>query len=207
MPLALIPIPPATRLSLCRTCRAPIYWVILPSSARAPVSTDCEGGLAPTATAPGRGINHFANCPHAARYRRPRPPSTSPQPPIFSSPRPSCKSCPNPSPLSPHETSLHTPKPGNFLPHKCSHFWYHVPITHKEPPMPTPSLNHKFHLIYQDGAYHLLVRVTHQIGPFKTAQAAIQDLLHRVDDLVDEDDAAEIRALLNTHPAYRVHLS
>ncbi len=73
--------------------------------------------------------------------------------------------------------------------------------------MPTPSLNHKFHLIYQDGAYHLLVRVTHQIGPFKTAQAAIQDLLHRVDDLVDEDDAAEIRALLNTHPAYRVHLS
>lgn len=68
-------VPPGTKASQCRSCRATIYWIELPSGKRMPVDCDVDGGQKPDAsslTPDGTGVSHFATCPDAARFRRPR---------------------------------------------------------------------------------------------------------------------------------------
>jgi hypothetical protein len=51
-------IPAGTQGSGCKSCGAPIYWIVTPSGKRMPCNPD--------------GVSHFATCPHAAEHRRPR---------------------------------------------------------------------------------------------------------------------------------------
>jgi hypothetical protein len=45
-------------LGMCRSCRAPILWLLTPKGHRMPWSL--------------AGVSHFADCPTAAEHRRPR---------------------------------------------------------------------------------------------------------------------------------------
>ena len=65
----MINIPAGTRVSVCKGCGKYIYWVVTDTGKRMPVSIFCEGGEAPTATSPGCGQSHFADCPSADRFR------------------------------------------------------------------------------------------------------------------------------------------
>lgn len=70
---ALLTIPKRTREARCASCKAPIYWIFMPSGKMAPVSVDTTRHpkcVAPTHDAPGYGINHFVNCPSAAQHRK-----------------------------------------------------------------------------------------------------------------------------------------
>lgn len=42
----------------CRSCAAPVLWCITPAGRRAPVDPD--------------GTSHFATCPEATQWRKPR---------------------------------------------------------------------------------------------------------------------------------------
>lgn len=72
-------VPRLTRPSQCRSCKSEIFWIITDSGARMPVDCDprrvykhtaSEGAKAPTDTASGRGVSHFATCPNAAQHRK-----------------------------------------------------------------------------------------------------------------------------------------
>lgn len=52
------PIPPSSPLQDCRSCRAPIHWIVTAAGKRMPVNPD--------------GTSHFADCPNAATHRRAR---------------------------------------------------------------------------------------------------------------------------------------
>lgn len=71
----LIDVPMGTPVSLCRgpDCSAEIYWVRTQRNKLLPV--DCaadHGGVAPTNSASGRGVAHFAVCPNADGFRKAR---------------------------------------------------------------------------------------------------------------------------------------
>lgn len=74
-------VPPRTPAAACKGCDATIYWIPTASGKTMPVCCDVEGGVRPQRIAAplggndytaGRGISHFANCPAAGEYRRPR---------------------------------------------------------------------------------------------------------------------------------------
>jgi hypothetical protein len=68
-------IPPGTPATRCGSekCGQLIYWISHPASGRPhPVDPDVDGGVAPTADAPGRGVSHFATCADAALFRKSR---------------------------------------------------------------------------------------------------------------------------------------
>lgn len=73
------PIPSGTPAAKCRGphCGRAIYHVLHPNTRRPhPVSVNAEIDAAciePTATSPGLGISHFADCPDAASFRKPKP--------------------------------------------------------------------------------------------------------------------------------------
>lgn len=73
------PIPSGTPAAKCRglNCGRTIYHVLHPTTRRPhPVSVNPEKDpacVAPTATTPGLGISHFADCPDAAQFRKPKP--------------------------------------------------------------------------------------------------------------------------------------
>lgn len=52
-------IPPATPEAACRACRATIFWIVTGLGKRMPVNPD--------------GTSHFATCPNAADFRKPKP--------------------------------------------------------------------------------------------------------------------------------------
>lgn len=67
----LFPVPAGTKVSACRSCQKPIYWVENPATQRrSPVDCAPDGCQAPTATDEGRGVSHFGTCPDAAQWRR-----------------------------------------------------------------------------------------------------------------------------------------
>lgn len=69
---SLIGIPARTPASRCRSCNAWVYWVTMRSDKKLPVSIDRsnpEHGH-PTYTTTGHGQAHFADCPHADRWRK-----------------------------------------------------------------------------------------------------------------------------------------
>lgn len=51
-------IPEGTRESACRSCAAPIFWIVTTHGKKMPVDRD--------------GTSHFATCPNAAAHRRRR---------------------------------------------------------------------------------------------------------------------------------------
>ncbi len=63
-------IPAGTREARCRSCDQVVYWIVTAHDRRMPVSVEFDGAFAPTATEPGSGISHFADCPHANQHRR-----------------------------------------------------------------------------------------------------------------------------------------
>jgi hypothetical protein len=63
----------------CKSCEKPIYWIRTKAGRHMPVDCDVEGGQKPFVPVPGDGepqngigVSHFATCPNAAQYRRPR---------------------------------------------------------------------------------------------------------------------------------------
>jgi hypothetical protein len=50
---------PSAKTSRCRSCDAMIVWCMTPRQKRAPVNPD--------------GTSHFASCPDADRWRKPKP--------------------------------------------------------------------------------------------------------------------------------------
>lgn len=65
-------VPAGTRAAQCRSCKAVIYWIELPSGKRMPVDCDVDGAYEPTEREDGSGVSHFATCPDAAHHRRPQ---------------------------------------------------------------------------------------------------------------------------------------
>jgi hypothetical protein len=66
-------VPPKTRETACRSCEAPIYWIVTTAGKRMPV--DCEANEEchpPTDHGPGLGLSHFATCPQGNTWRRER---------------------------------------------------------------------------------------------------------------------------------------
>ena len=51
-------IPPGTPETTCKSCGAPIVWVLSAKAKRMPLNLD--------------GVTHFATCPHADEHRKPR---------------------------------------------------------------------------------------------------------------------------------------
>ena len=58
------PIPPASVPKPCRSCAAPIHWIVTPHGKRMPANPD--------------GTSHFSTCPNAAEHRRPKPAAQRP---------------------------------------------------------------------------------------------------------------------------------
>ena len=74
-PPQLFEIPPGAAVSHCRSCHAPVYWVRTPSGRPMPVSVNTDVAAecsAPTLTATGCGVAHWADCPTADQHRRRR---------------------------------------------------------------------------------------------------------------------------------------
>ena len=70
---SLFTVPLGTSAAPCRGCGMLVYWIMTTGGKRMPV--DCaakHGGAIPTLTTPGVGVSHFATCPKAADFRRPR---------------------------------------------------------------------------------------------------------------------------------------
>lgn len=58
------------RVDACRSCRTETYWI---RTARgAPMLVDCDvvGGRRPDGVTVGRGVAHFATCPHSKLWSR-----------------------------------------------------------------------------------------------------------------------------------------
>ncbi len=62
-------VPAGTPSRVCRDCPAVVYFVRTMRS-HMPVRCDVEGGIAPTADEPGRGVVHWADCPKADEFRK-----------------------------------------------------------------------------------------------------------------------------------------
>jgi len=62
--MSTFPIPPAAPVTRCRSCGAPVIWIVTAKGKRMPV--EAEGAK--------RGESHFAHCEHAADWRKPRTP-------------------------------------------------------------------------------------------------------------------------------------
>jgi len=66
-----ITIPAGTPAARCAKCPATIYWIITDAGKRMPVSVSYSNEChAPTETAAGAGVAHFADCPALADFRR-----------------------------------------------------------------------------------------------------------------------------------------
>lgn len=65
-------VPIATPARTCGHCPATIYFVPTTGGKKMPVRCDVPEGKAPTASEPGRGLSHFADCPGANRARKGR---------------------------------------------------------------------------------------------------------------------------------------
>lgn len=65
-------IPAGTRETECRDCRDSIWFVPLPSGKSMPVDMTEAGSFEPTNTDAGKGASHFAHCPGADTFRKPR---------------------------------------------------------------------------------------------------------------------------------------
>jgi hypothetical protein len=66
-----VTVPAGTRPARCRGCAAAIYWVLLPSDTRAPISCTADDQChPPTAREDGTGLIHFADCPAGDRFRK-----------------------------------------------------------------------------------------------------------------------------------------
>lgn len=70
-------VPAGTERAECRSCHAPVYWIVTDSGKRMPVDCEVEGATRPFKGVPGdggeregKGISHFATCPNAAQHRR-----------------------------------------------------------------------------------------------------------------------------------------
>lgn len=59
------PIPPAAPVVACRSCKAPIVWIVTALGKRMPVNY-ARVGCCP----PANGTSHFATCPNAADWRK-----------------------------------------------------------------------------------------------------------------------------------------
>lgn len=57
-PPKIFPIPPDAAITNCRSCDAPIAWIITEAGRSMPVNPD--------------GTSHFINCPNAKQHRKPR---------------------------------------------------------------------------------------------------------------------------------------
>lgn len=73
----LFDVPAGTPSSRCRGCDRVVYFIMTNAGKSMPVDCDVDGGHAPSspgsgAQHSGKGISHFANCPAAAQFRRPR---------------------------------------------------------------------------------------------------------------------------------------
>lgn len=74
-PPHLFDIPPMERAAKCSSCGAAVYWIVTARGKKMPVDPAVPGGQVPSPLkdgAPGRGVSHFATCPHADQHRRPR---------------------------------------------------------------------------------------------------------------------------------------
>lgn len=67
-----ITVPKGTAPATCKRCDATIYFVATAAGRQQPVHCDVEGGRRPTETEDGAGISHFADCPAAYHFRRPK---------------------------------------------------------------------------------------------------------------------------------------
>lgn len=65
-------IPVGTPPKRCDRCPATIYFIHTKSGKRMPVRADLEGCKPPVGDVKGRGLSHFADCPAAAHFRKPR---------------------------------------------------------------------------------------------------------------------------------------
>ncbi len=65
MPDVTFPIPPSAPIVSCRSCKAPIVWVLTVKGNRMPVDYTRDG-----ASRPAAGTSHFATCPNADDWRR-----------------------------------------------------------------------------------------------------------------------------------------
>lgn len=50
------PIPEGEPQRACRSCSAPIYWIVTPAGKKCPVNPD--------------GVSHFATCPNASSHSK-----------------------------------------------------------------------------------------------------------------------------------------
>lgn len=55
-------IAPGTPQRECRSCKAPVFWILTALGKRMPVNAD--------------GTSHFSNCPNADAHRKPKPART-----------------------------------------------------------------------------------------------------------------------------------
>lgn len=69
----LFDVPAGARVTQCKGCGKYVYYITTRAGKPMPVDTSVSvGGTEPTDTTAGRGISHFANCPKATLFRRPR---------------------------------------------------------------------------------------------------------------------------------------
>ena len=54
-------------LGWCRSCGAPVMWIVQPSGKRPPFDVDGQGEL--VRDVDGRPVSHFGTCPQAAKWR------------------------------------------------------------------------------------------------------------------------------------------
>lgn len=64
-------IPAGTAAKRC-PCGTDMFFIVTATGRKMPISCNAEGAQTPTATEPGRGISHFADCPNAVAFRRAR---------------------------------------------------------------------------------------------------------------------------------------
>lgn len=67
--LVLHDIPEGARIQSCMGCGGPIVWIVTKNGKRMPVEPLDKSVNGNKVT---RGESHFAHCPHAARFRRPK---------------------------------------------------------------------------------------------------------------------------------------
>lgn len=66
-------VPAGAQPKPCGSCQRPIYWARTHKGNPMPVDVVADGVCeAPTATADGCGISHFATCPNANAHRKSR---------------------------------------------------------------------------------------------------------------------------------------
>lgn len=67
-------VPNGTQRQQCRSCKAPVYWIVTAKGSRMPVDCAVEGGYEPSGDAAmgtnGRGASHFVTCPDRDQWRK-----------------------------------------------------------------------------------------------------------------------------------------